>query len=208
MPVIQPGTENRHQEFLAVASKGDVELLFLGDSITDMWRNRGKAVWDQVFAPLKAANFGIGRDRTQHILWRVQNGELEGFKAKCIVMMLGTNNINVNTPDEVVAGVKAVVGEIRQRQPQAKILLLAIFPRGATPDDRNRAPIKQVNDSLAKLDDGKSVFYMDIGGKFLQPDGTLTAEIMGDFLHPTEKGYQIWADAIIEKVKQLMGPMT
>jgi lysophospholipase L1-like esterase len=215
-PVIQRGTDNRHAQFLEVARKGDIDLLFLGDSITDFWRlaerngrPAGKAVWDQYFAPLKAANFGINADRTQHLLWRLQNGELEGFKAKCIVLLIGTNNIGTpeqprNTVEDTIAGVKLVVNEIRQRQPQAKLLLLAIFPRGNNPDDGHRPGIKLVNDTISKLHDGKNIFFMDINDKFLQADGALSADNMPDYLHPSEKGYQIWADAIIGKVKELM----
>jgi lysophospholipase L1-like esterase len=208
-PVIQRGTNNRHEQFLEIAKKGDIDLLFLGDSITDFWHTRGQEVWDKTFAPLKAANFGINADRTQNLLFRLQNGELEGFKAKCIVLMIGTNNIGTpdmprNTVEDTIAGVKAVVNEIRTRQPQAKILLLAIFPRGQNPDDAHRPAIKQVNAELAKWDDGKNIFYMDIGDKFLQPDGSISNEIMVDYLHPSPKGYQIWADAIIGKVKELM----
>lgn len=208
-PVIQPRTENRHQSFLDIAKKGDIDLLFIGDSITDNWRTRGKAVWDKNFAPLKAANFGIGADRTQNVLWRLQNGELDGFKAKCIVLMLGTNNVSAgrairNTNEQVLAGMKLVINEIRTRQPQAKLLLLAIFPRGHAADDPYRQPIKEINAELAKYDDGKNIFFMDIGPKFLAPDGTLPAELFPDLLHPNEQGYQIWTDATLDKVKQLM----
>jgi lysophospholipase L1-like esterase len=208
-PVIQSGTTNRHNSFVALARQGDIDLLFLGDSITDNWRNNstrmgGKPVWDKHFAPLKAANFGISADRTQNVLWRIQNGELEGFAAKCIVLMIGTNNINRNTNEEVVEGVKAIVQEIRQRQPQARLLLLGIFPRAAQPADPYRASIKAVNAELAKLADGKNIVFLDIGDKFLTPTGELTADIMPDFLHPSPKGYEIWAEAILDKVKELM----
>jgi lysophospholipase L1-like esterase len=216
-PVIQARTENRHQQFLAIAKKGDIDLLFLGDSITDNWRvsnnaaHSGKAVWDKYFAPLKAANFGIGADRTQNVLWRIQNGELEGFQAKCIVLMLGTNNVSAgrairNTNADVLAGMKLVIEEIRKRQPQAKLLLMGIFPRGRKADDPYRAPIKEINAELAKYDDGKNIFFMDIGDKFLASDGSIPMDVFPDApaLHPNEKGYQIWADAIIGKVKELM----
>jgi lysophospholipase L1-like esterase len=212
VPMIQARTEGRHAEFLEVAKKGDIDLLFLGDSITDFFRRpeRGQEVWDKYFAPLKAANFGINADRTQNLLWRIQNGELEGFKAKCIVLMIGTNNIGTpqqprNTIEDAILGVKLVVSEIRQRQPQARLLLLAIFPRGATADDPHRPGINQANAEIAKLDDGKNIFFMDINGKFLQPDGAMLPDVMvSDFLHPSKKGYEIWAEAIIDKVKQLM----
>jgi lysophospholipase L1-like esterase len=215
-PVIQRGTNNRHTQFLALAKQGNIDLLFIGDSITDNWRatvtaHAGKAVWDKYFAPLNAANFGIGADRTQNVLWRLQNGELDGFKAKCIVLMLGTNNVSAgrairNTNAEVLDGMKLVINEIRTRQPQAKLLLMGIFPRGRTADDPYRQPIKDINTELAKYDDGKNIFYMDIGDKFLAPDGSIPMDVMPDqpALHPNEKGYQIWADAIIDKVKELM----
>jgi lysophospholipase L1-like esterase len=196
--------DNRHKGFLDVARAGNIDLLFVGDSITDLWRSRGKAVWDENFEPLKAANFGIGGDTTQGVLWRMQNGELEGFKAKLIVLMLGTNNINRNPNDEIVDGDRLIIQEFKQRQPQAKILLLGIFPRAMQADSPYRASIKDINSKLAKLADNKQVFYMDFGDKFLAPDGTLTVEIMADGLHPTEAGYRIWAAAILGRVKELM----
>jgi lysophospholipase L1-like esterase len=161
-------------------------------------------VWNATFAPLNAANFGIAGDTTQGVLWRMQNGELEGFRAKLIVLMLGTNNINRNSNDDIVAGDRAIVNEFRKRQPQAKVLVLGIFPRSADPANPLRAAVRDINAKLAALADGQQVFYMDIGDKFLTPDGTLTTEIMADGLHPTTKGYQIWADAIINDVRRLM----
>ena len=127
----------------------------------------------------------------------MQNGELEGFKAKLIVLMLGTNNINRNPNDEIVDGDRLIIEEFKKRQPQAKVLVLGIFPRAVAGDQiRYRATIKEINSKLAKLADNKQVFFMDIGEKFLAPDGTLTPEIMPDGLHPNLAGYQIWADAI------------
>jgi lysophospholipase L1-like esterase len=199
-----PRDDNRHKSFLEIAARGNIDLLFVGDSITDWWARAGLPVWEQTFASLKAANFGIAGDTTQGVLWRMQNGELEGFKAKLIVLMLGTNNINRNPNDEIADGDRAIVEEFKKRQPQAKVLLLGIFPRGADPNNPARAAIKEINAKLAKLADNKKVFYMDIGDKFLTSDGTLTTEIMADGLHPTAKGYQVWADAILDTVKTLM----
>ena len=203
--------DGRHQSFLDVAKKGNLDLLFVGDSITDWFywpRGTGAAtggkVWEANFAPLKAGNMAIAGDTTQGALWRMQNGELEGFKAKLIVLMLGTNNINRNPNDEIVDGDRLIIEEFKKRQPQAKVLLLGIFPRTAAADAPIRAIVKEINSKLAKLADNKQVFYLDIGDKFLTPDGTLTTEIMADGLHPTEKGYQIWADAIMPTVKNLM----
>jgi N-acetylglucosamine-6-sulfatase len=196
--------DNRHRQFSEIARGATIELLFVGDSITDGWRNLGQPVWDQHWAPLKPANFGIGGDTTQGVLWRMQNGELDNFKAKLIVLMLGTNNINRNPVDEIVDGDRLIVEEFKKRQPQAKVLLLGVFPRAVDATNPFRATIKEINSKLAKLADNKQVFFMDIGDKFLTPDGTLTAEIMPDGLHPNLRGYRIWADAISARVRELM----
>jgi lysophospholipase L1-like esterase len=199
-----PRDDNRHRTFSEIARGATIELLFVGDSITDGWRNAGQPVWDQNWAPLKAANFGIGGDTTQGVLWRMQNGELDGFKAKLIVHMLGTNNLNRNPIDEMVDGNRLIIEEYRKRQPQAKVLLLGIFPRSPEASHPNRALIKEANGKLAQLADNNQVFFMDIGEKFLTGDGTLTQEIMPDGLHPNLRGYRIWAEAISGRVKELM----
>jgi lysophospholipase L1-like esterase len=208
----------RHQQFVGMAKKGNIDLLFLGDSITDDWGGeghnpnaRGRKLFAQEFEPLKAANFGIGGDRTQHVLWRLQNGELDGIHPKVVMLMIGTNNVpgaNSNTAEQIAEGIKAIVKEIHQRSPQTKVLLLGIFPRGQDPQQTRemREKIKRVNELISKLDDGgKTVKYLDIGGKFLQPDGTISREIMFDYLHLTPKGYQIWTDAVKEPITELMG---
>jgi lysophospholipase L1-like esterase len=213
------GWEKRHENFVEQAKKGGIDLLFLGDSITDAWggeghnpKSAGAKVYEKEFLPLKAANFGIGGDRTQHVLWRLQNGELDGIKPKVLMLMIGTNNSNGNdnTADEIADGVKAIVAEIHKRSPETKVLLLGIFPRGKDPTVPNiknqRDKLKAVNAVIAKLDDGgKTVKYLDIGEKFLQPDGTIAADVMPDFLHLTEKGYQIWADAVKGPIMDLLG---
>jgi lysophospholipase L1-like esterase len=210
-----PRDDARHKGFLEIAKAGNIDLLFVGDSITDWFANprggnpaTGRNVWDASFGSMKPANFGIAGDTTQGVLWRMQNGELEGFKSKLIVLMLGTNNINRNPVDEIVDGDRLIVEEFKKRQPQAKVLVLGVFPRNNNrqPDQTPaiRATIQEINSKLAKLADNKQVFYMDIGGKFLTSDGTLTTEVMPDGLHPSEKGYQIWADAILPRVKELM----
>ena len=204
VPFENPRNTARHEGFLQVARAGNIDLLFVGDSITDGWRNRGLEVWNKYFAPLNAANFGIGGDTTQGVLWRMQNGELDGFKAKLIVLMLGTNNINRNPNADIAEGDRLIVEEFKKRQPQAKVLILGIFPRAVEATSPLRAAIKEINPMLAKLADNKQVFYMDIGEKFLAPDGRLTPEIMPDALHPNLAGYQIWADAISDRVKTLM----
>ena len=195
---------DRHEGFLEIAGAGDIDLLFVGDSITDGWDNRGEAVYNEHFVPLKVANFGIGGDTTQGVLWRMRNGELEGFEARLIVHMLGTNNINRNSNEDIVAGNRAIVEEYKARQPQARVLILGVFPRGEEPGNPYRASIVEINEGLAGLADNQQVFYLDIGDAFLTADGTLTEEIMPDGLHPNERGYRIWADAMIDNVRDLM----
>ena len=200
----------RHEGFLKIAQKGNVDLLFLGDSITDGWRGRGSNVWNRFYAPRRAANFGIGGDRTEHVLWRLNQGELEGLKPKVVVLMIGTNNTGKekdgrprNSIPEIIEGVTAVVSEIRTRLPDSKILLLGIFPRGNI-DDPQRGQVAVINTALAKLDDGRKVKYLDIGPEFLEADGTLPRSIMPDLLHPNEQGYQIWAAAMNPSLDALM----
>ncbi|HLF94395.1 MAG TPA: platelet-activating factor acetylhydrolase IB subunit [Planctomycetota bacterium] len=199
----------RHDGFVAEAKKGECDLLFLGDSITDGWANKGKAVYPASFGAYKPLNFGISGDRTQHVLWRIQNGEMETIKPKVAVLMIGTNNIGQSKdpekPESAIAGIKAIVAEIHKRCATTRVLLLGVFPRGERPDNAFRAQIKEINAAIAKLDDGgKTVQFLDIGGKFLAADGSISKEIMPDFLHLTEKGYQIWADAIKEPLAKLM----
>jgi lysophospholipase L1-like esterase len=201
-----PANEKRHAEFLEIARAGNIDLLFIGDSITDWWRNRGRAVWDRTWAPLQAANFGIAGERVEQLLWRVQNGALAGFQAKVIVLMIGTNNLR-RTPsnDDIAGGIAFLAAEIHKRQPQARVLVLGIFPRDAAPGTENRQRIQAINAQLAKLEDRKALFYMDIGDRFLAPDGTIATDVMYDGLHPAERGYEIWAEAILPRVKALMG---
>jgi len=205
---INPGFIASHEKFLSIAKEGKAQLVFLGDSITAGWGGKdNQAIWNKAFGAYTPANFGIGGDRTQHVLWRIQNGELDGIKPKAAVLMIGTNNVGSDPAEGIAKGVTAIVETIRAKQPQAKILLLAVFPRGDKPTGKLGAAndkLKQVNAIIAKLDDGKNIFFLDIGDKFPQPEGALTKEIMPDFLHLTAAGYQIWADAIGPKLAELM----
>ncbi len=212
------GWMTRHESFNAISKKGEAQLVFLGDSITQGWEGKGKAAWDKHWAPLKAANFGIGGDRTEHVLWRLQHGNYDGIKPMLTVLMIGTNNTGHQdrpqaelggaiyhcTAEQTAAGVKAIVETLRRKQPQMKILLLAIFPRGATPADKFRKQNEATNAIIKNLADGRMVHFMDIGGSFLQPDGTLPREIMPDLLHLNEAGYDKWVAAIEGKVRELM----
>jgi lysophospholipase L1-like esterase len=206
----------RHEGFVVEAARGGVDVLFLGDSITDGWRrpgpNGGKGVWDREFAPLRAANFGIGGDRTQHVLWRIEHGTLEGLRPRVVVLMIGTNNTGFerdgttarNTPAETVAGVQAILGQLRRRVPEARVLLLAVFPRGEKPDHPQRLQVNEINRGLAPLADGRHVTFLDVGPSFLAADGALPAAVMPDFLHPREEGYTRWAAALQAPLAELL----
>jgi len=195
----------RHTGFMADIKKmnGNINLVFVGDSITDGWRGGGKTVWQKNFGHYRPLNLGISGDRTEHVLWRLQNGELDGYQARLFVIMIGTNN-GGNTAQDVAAGIEAIVKEIEKKQAQARILLLGIFPRGDKPNP-HREKNDETNKIIAKLDDGKRIKYLDIGDKFLNADKTMSKDIMPDFLHPNLKGYEIWADAILPSVKQMLG---
>jgi lysophospholipase L1-like esterase len=188
-----------HEAFLNRARKGPVDLLFLGDSITAGWDNHAAGgpttVWERYYGPRHAANFGIGGDRTQHVLWRLEHGEVEGIKPKVVVVMIGTNNIHANTPAEIADGITAILKTLRKTLPETRVLLLGVFPRGLK-DEPARTRIKAINAQIARLDDGKTVKFLDIGTRFLEPDGTPSREIMPDLLHLSTRGYHIWADAI------------
>jgi beta-glucosidase len=197
-----PRNAAKHDSYVELAKKGDIDLLLVGDSITDLWRNSTET-YATYFGKYKVGNFAISGDTTQGVLWGLQNGEGTGFQPKAIMMMIGTNNSGANTGAEIAEGNGAIVMELRKDFPNAKILLLAIFPRNAP-----TSPARKVNaDASAiysKLADNKHVFYMDIGQKFLSPDGSISTEIMADGLHPTAKGYVIWGDAVKDKLAELM----
>lgn len=190
-------------------AQGGFDLLFIGDSITQGWEGEGKEVWAERYGDRHAANLGIGGDRTQHVLWRLQNGNLKGMESnppKLAVLMIGTNNSNGddNTAQEIADGVVEIVTTLRRALPRTKILLLAIFPRGERPDAQ-RAKNATASELASKVADGEFVHFMDIGASFLEPDGRLDKMIMPDFLHLSAEGYRRWADAIEPKVKELMG---
>jgi beta-glucosidase len=187
---------DRHQRYVERAKQGNVDVVFLGDSITQGWESRGKNVWADRYANRNAVNFGVSGDRTQHVLWRIANGELDGLNPKAVVLMIGTNNSGENSAADIVRGVTACVRAIQEKCPQAKIILTAIFPRGATPDDSKRVKLNEVNEQIKQLADGDRVRWLDFNAKLTEPDGTISKEMMPDYLHPTEKGYVIWADAL------------
>jgi lysophospholipase L1-like esterase len=196
----------RHEGFVERAKQGGIDLLLDGDSITDWWTQTPakKEVFDKYFGDIKTANFAIAGDTTQGVLWGLKNGEGQGFSPKAIMLMIGTNNMTTNTAPEIAEGVGAVVLEMRKDFPEAKILLLAIFPRG-NPGDPLREKVADTNKIIAKLNDDQHVFYMDIGPKFLDERGAFLPDaFQGDLLHPAPKGYDIWGAAVKDKLASLM----
>jgi lysophospholipase L1-like esterase len=209
VPSLAVGFEAKHRANLEVAKQGDAELLFMGDSITDFWRNpegnyAGKPVQDKYFGQWKVANYGIAGDTTQGVLFRLQDGEGKGINPRAIMLMIGTNNTGRNSVGEIAEGVGAIVQSLQTNFPNAKILLLGIFPRGAAATDPARATIADINKIIAKLADGTRVQYLDIGKGFLDDTGAIPKDVMSDALHPTGKGYEIWAKAVIDPITKMM----
>ncbi|HVT81650.1 MAG TPA: GDSL-type esterase/lipase family protein [Phycisphaerae bacterium] len=222
------GWSGIHNRLVALAKGGNIDLYFEGDSITDYWGrdNRPdtshpfKESFQKYFGGWKAANFGVAADRTENVLWRITNGELDGVKPKVIVLLIGTNNLPKDmqnylpkTPAEDAAGVKAILEVMKEKQPQAKILLMSVFPRedkinASNPEYREdlNPKIKELNALLAKFDDGKQIKFLDIYDKFLGPDGKLLPGTFTDRLHPSMKGYDIWAQAMLPILTEWLGP--
>ncbi|MSP15103.1 MAG: GDSL family lipase [Myxococcales bacterium] len=218
-PVARPDAwwQQCHTAMNERVKQGKVDLVFIGDSITQAWDDTGAALWAKRFAPRNAVNLGISGDQTEHVLWRLQNGNLAGITPKAAVIMIGTNNVGntggSHSAEQIAAGVQAIVDELGKKTPTTKVLLLAIFPR-AEPTDPMREKITAINASLAKFaklanaaapKGGERVTFLDVGPKFLAADGTLPKELMPDLLHLSAKGYEIWADAIEADLKKLLG---
>ena len=211
-PCIRPAggiRTRRHDAFVETAKTGDFDILFYGDSITDLWNVEadpqgnpgGKRVLDKYFSDVKVANFGVSGDTTQGILWGLQNGEGQGHKPKAVMLMIGTNNTGGASGPEIAEGIGAVILELSEDFPDAKILLLAIFPRGAGPTDANRLKVEEANRIIARLDDQKHVFFLNINSKLLDEKGGLIGFRPADNLHPVEQGYEIRASAVAPTLK-------
>ncbi len=200
------GFLKRHESFLARGKAGPIGVLFLGDSITDWW-SRAPQVWADHYGKDQPADFGIAGDRTEHVLWRIANGELDGIHPKVVVLMIGTNNVS-DTPAHIQAGVQAIVNQIHAKLPESRLLLLAIFPRGSDyakqATQALRSKLGQVNQGLAKLDDGSMTRYLDFGDKFLDDQKNIPRTMMKDGLHPTTQGYTVWADAMQPLLDEMM----
>lgn len=188
----------------ARVKEGNVDLIFIGDSITHAWESEGLAEWNNRYAKRNAVNMGFSGDRTQHVLWRLENGHLDGISPKLAVIMIGTNNCAVHTAGEIATGVKAIVAKLRAAVPNTKILLLAIFPRGDV-GEADQAKLREVNQLIAAAEEDPMVEFLDINRAFLDRQGQLPKEIMPDLLHPNATGYAQWAQAIEPTVARLMG---
>lgn len=205
----------RHKEFLKriEKSKGKGDVIFLGDSITHGWE--GQKAWTKYFGEFNPVNLGIGGDQTGHVLWRITEGkELEHLNPKAAVIMIGTNNTGGHSAEQIAGGIKAIVEELKKQKPSMKILVLGVFPRGnggdadeetfTIPAAKLNKKIPAINAIISKLDDGKTVFYKDIGKDFLTPEGGLWDYIMPDYLHLSRKGYAIWGKAIKGDLEKLV----
>lgn len=205
-----PGWVKRHEGFVEQAKHDQINLLFLGDSITDFWLRPGPRfgtnIWSKYYAPLHAADFGISGDRVENVIWRIDNGELDGLHPKALVLMIGTNNSRTNSPEQIAEGIKVILDKIQTKCPHTKILLLGVFPRNRTNDNdaQIEAPAK-INAIISHYAKGRKIRYLDINHAFLGPDGKVPADIMPDFLHPNEHGYQLWADAMNPTLFAMMG---
>lgn len=203
----------RHKKLVARAAEGNVDVLFLGDFFTEAWciggkhgyGARGRKIFAEYYEQLAAVRFGIRGDATQNLLFRINDGELDGIKPKAIVLQVGINNLNTHTPEEIAGGIKAILTQLQRKTPESKIILMGLFPAGSRATHPVRARISEVNNLLAKLGDDKAIFYLDLGPKLLAPDGSLTAEISDDGLNLTPKGYTIWAQAINPRLEEWLG---
>ena len=207
----------RYHEQLERLNQGDVDLLWVGDSITHFWETEGKAVWDKYYGGRKAMNFGVSGDRTGHVLWRMANSPMEKISPKLTIVLIGTNNVEHtkpdsdemhSTPEETVEGIQMIVNRLLELYPKTKILLHAVFPREEQTYDLLRICVDEINQGLEKIyADGAvdRVRLYDIGALFLNVNGILSAQIMSDFVHPTERGYEIWARAVEPIIREALG---
>lgn len=204
VPRDKPAWNARHQAMVERLQAGHAGVLWIGDSIVEKWEKPGKPIWDKYYAGRDAVNLGISGDKTEHVLWRLDHLNLEGISPKLAIVMIGQNNGPSNTAEEIAEGVEAIVAKLRQKLPDMKILLLGIFFRGEKPNEE-QTKLATTNGLLAKMDDGKHVFYMNINHIFLNPDGTIPNTLMPDYEHPNEAGCKVWAEAIEPKVAELLG---
>lgn len=201
----RPAWYQNCRDRVAAAKGKPVDILFVGDSITESWTatawggvNRGAAVWDKMYAPRNALNFGVGADRTQHVLWRLETMDVQDLKPKVTVLLIGTNN-NIDSAQDIAAGVKAVIAKLETMYPATKIILVSILPNARATQLMNDA-----NAILQTFADDKTVFYLDVAAK-MPAEGDSWVGLGPDKLHPSEAGYQIWADTMEPLLDRLLG---
>lgn len=196
----------RHESKLSEDGRESAKLLLMGDSITHGWENAGKNVWDQYFGDISSHNLGYSGDRTENVLWRIENGALEGLSPELTVLMIGTNNTGhrQDAPECTASGIEMIVDQLLNNLPDSQILLLAIFPRGHEPDHELRQLNNKINEQIAQFSSKPGVHFLDINQIFLTEEGLLPEEIMPDMLHPNENGYQLWAEAIKPVINDLL----
>jgi|CXWL01.1.fsa_nt_gi beta-glucosidase len=209
VPIPQTDTwwETQHEHALARIRQGNIDLVMIGDSITQGWGTEGRRVWDTYYGHRHAVNLGFDGDRTEHVLWRLDHGEIDGISPKLVVLLIGTNNTGAHhdPPEETTAGVHAILTTLRTSLPATKILLLGLFPRTASTDDPIRLINGAVNDRLQAYADNQHIFFLDLSRHFLNSQGHLSQDLMPDFVHPNEQGYQVWADGMENMIKRLLG---
>lgn len=204
--------DQRHAAAMTVKATLKPEIVLIGDSITHMWGgppeetsgrgNRGLEAWKSVFGERPVLNLGFGWDRTQNVLKRIELGELDGLAPKAVVIHIGTNNLagttnaRENAPAEIADAIGVIVDKVRAKCPQAKVIVMKVFPRGEKPDNPYRAKIAAINERLTKLGEKPGVTVLDLTSKFTNADGIISKDVMSDFLHPAAKGYAIWAEAL------------
>ena len=198
----------RHRAINERARQGNVDLVFIGDSITQGWEGAGAEVWKKRYDSRKAMNAGIGGDRTQHVLWRLDNGNVDNLSPKLAVLMIGTNNFGDDSAEDIAQGIKAIIEKLRAELPKTKVLLLGVFPRGEKPDDPLRVKEMAVNEIIQDYGDGKMVHYLNINQKLMKADGGQDRDIMPDLVHLSPKGYEIWAEGIEPKIIDLVDGKT
>jgi beta-glucosidase len=196
----------RHEAKLEEEGREDARLLFIGNSITHGWENTGKEVWNEYYAGYGGYNIGFSGDRTENVLWRFQHGEVDGINPELAILMIGTNNTGhrQDPPECTAKGIEMILDELEQRLPDTEVLLLAIFPREASPEGELRQLNNEINNRIENLADGEHVHFLNINEAFLDEDGVLSEEIMPDLLHPNEYGYQLWAEAMQAKIEELL----
>jgi beta-glucosidase len=206
-----PQTESwwarQHKLALERIGRGEVDLLLLGDSITQGWADEGRRIWDAYYGRRRAVSLGFSGDRTENLLWRLDHGEIERITPKLVVVMIGTNNTGTrrDPPEETASGIQAILTTLRTRLPGTKILLLGVFPRGASADNPLRKLNLAINDRIRHYADNQQVFFLDLSPRFHDGRGHLSQDLMPDYLHLSERGYHVWADGMEDMIRKLLG---